>query len=101
MEGNSKKKVIKLDIGKSFKPLFSPTSSAVADKSSSDEDEDDVNEASSSVRKVDTNQAEDATPPPPEAEIDLKTYFRLLVKSFCSPGNFLTLSVLMLRIART
>jgi hypothetical protein len=25
--------------------------------------------------------------PPPEAEIDLKNYFRLLAKSFCSPGT--------------
>ena len=67
---------------------FSPTLTEAAEKSGSDDD-DDVNEASSSVEKVANDQAEDTAPPPPEAEIDLRTYFRLLIKSFCSPGIFL------------
>ena len=35
----------------------------------------------------------DSEEPPAEAEIDLRTYFRLLTKSFCSPGKLAVLQL--------
>ena len=60
----------------------SPVSTSATADGSGDEDD--------NVEKSDNDQAEkseDEAAPPPEAEIDLRTYFRLLTKSFCSPGK--------------
>lgn len=59
----------------------SPTSTTVTgdrgDNSGGEKSDDD---------QVDKSDEDETTSPPPEAEIDLKTYFRLLAKSFCNPG---------------